>query len=486
MSTEKIKQVPSAIIVNISQFFWGSSYYGMFGLLVAYFNKHLNISEAETMMILGAFGALGPILSALGGLFCDRFFGAKRGILLGYMLYILSYISLAYAALEYSQILSLLALSLTAFARGLSNTGPRTLIAKSYGSNQNVAMDSSFTYNYMLNNLGSFTARISFPILLVIISYQGAFLLSGILMVINVLILIFFKKHLISIGSDADFKPLTLKVIGAFLLALGGLVALINLSFNYLDITKNVVYVLAVAVFGFFIFEMTKSTVSEKKKMLVVLILLLQTLLFFLFYNLLYTAVIFYAINTMDTNFFGFSINPLVTQSFNPFWIIIVSPILAYIFSALEKNNKNPTIFTKFAIGLLFSSMAFLVLFISGLFPMENGRIASFWFLIAHFFQATAELLISALGVSALVRLTPKRSTGFVVGLQLVTLSVTSVFSAVLSQQVALPKGEHTMAEILGVYSPFFAYMSIIAFVGVIITLLLVPVCKKIVNSAEE
>ena len=116
---------------------------------------------------------------------------------------------------------------------------------------------------------------------------------------------------------------------------------------------------------------------------------------------------------------------------------------------------------------------------------MENGRIASFWFLIAHFFQATAELLISALGVSALVRLTPKHSTGFVVGLQLVTLSVTSVFSAVLSQQVALPKGEHTMAEILGVYSPFFAYMSIIAFVGVIITLLLVPVCKKIVSSAE-
>ena len=41
------------------------------------------------------------------------------------------------------------------------------------------------------------------------------------------------------------------------------------------------------------------------------------------------------------------------------------------------------------------------------------------------------------------------------------------------------------MVEILGVYSPFFAYMSIIAFVGVIITLLLVPVCKKIVSSAE-
>ncbi len=116
-------------------------------------------------MIIGAFGALGPIISALGGLFCDRFFGAKLGILVGYMLYILSYISLAYAALEYSHILSLLALSLTAFARWLSNTSPRTLIAKSYGFSQNVAMDSSFTYNYMLNNLGSFTARISFPIL---------------------------------------------------------------------------------------------------------------------------------------------------------------------------------------------------------------------------------------------------------------------------------------------------------------------------------
>ena len=480
-----LKQSSASILINFTQLFWGASYYGMFGLIVIYFTQHLSYSQEKTMMIVGALGALGPILSALGGLFCDRIFGAKRAIYVGYFLYTISYFLLAYAAYCKIDSLSLLSLSLICFARGLSNATPRTLIAKSYNDSNLKNLDSSYTYNYMINNLGSFFARISFPILVGLYSYSLSFALSGVLIFIDVILLVYYRKILSLCGTNPDFHPLNLKKIIFSIVVSLFVVLLVYLSFNYLDITKIIVYFLGILVFGYFIFEMLKQDNKQKKSMLVALILLGETFLFFIYFNLFYSGVIFFAINTMENSFLGFTFNPVSSGAFNPFWIVIFSPILAYIFNKLEVINKNPSIFIKFAIGMSFTTLSYFILYLSTYFMNEEThKISMLWLFVAHLFQAIAELLISALGISAIVKLTPQKSTGFVVGLQLVTLSVTSIIAAILSKAIALPNNNTlTSIEIANIYKEFFTNMSLYGLIAIIVIIGFIPLNNKILKN---
>jgi len=62
----------------------------------------------------------------------------------------------------------------------------------------------------MINNLGSFFARISFPILVGLYSYSLSFALSGIFIFIDVLLLVYYRKILSQCGTNPDFSPLNI------------------------------------------------------------------------------------------------------------------------------------------------------------------------------------------------------------------------------------------------------------------------------------
>ncbi len=58
-----------AKVLILRQFLWGAAFYGAFVLLTKFFLDDLNYSEADTIMMMGAFGAVGPVFSAVGGFF---------------------------------------------------------------------------------------------------------------------------------------------------------------------------------------------------------------------------------------------------------------------------------------------------------------------------------------------------------------------------------------------------------------------------------
>ena len=50
---------PAAKVLILRQMLWGASFYGVYVLLTRFFLEELNYSEADTLMMLGAFGAVG-------------------------------------------------------------------------------------------------------------------------------------------------------------------------------------------------------------------------------------------------------------------------------------------------------------------------------------------------------------------------------------------------------------------------------------------
>ena len=129
------------------------------------------------------------------------------------------------------------------------------------------------------------------------------------------------------------------------------------------------------------------------------------------------------------------SIAPEIWQAVNPFFVITLTPIVMWVFSALrKKRGKDISTPRKIAIGMLIAAIAYLFLTIFSLimgYPSgeefrswdvaaQNAVKAGPWVLIVtYFFLTVAELFISPLGLSFVSKVAPKHLQGICQGLWL-------------------------------------------------------------------
>ena len=78
----------------------------------------------------------------------------------------------------------------------------------------------------------------------------------------------------------------------------------------------------------------------------------------------------------MNTPFWAWPVEPEQYQALNPFWIIIGSPILAAIYNKMGDTLPMPT---KFAIGMVMCSGAFLILPLGAKFASDAGIVSVSW-----------------------------------------------------------------------------------------------------------
>lgn len=128
------------------------------------------------------------------------------------------------------------------------------------------------------------------------------------------------------------------------------------------------------------------------------------------------------------------AIPPEIWQAINPFFVIVLTPIIMWVFGALGKRGKSISTPRKIGIGMGIAAMAYLFLAIfsaaqgypsgeafrgmdvAAQEPMKAGP----WVLIVtYFFLTVAELFISPLGLSFVSKVAPKNLQGLCQGLWL-------------------------------------------------------------------
>ena len=87
------------------QMMFGLSFYGVLVSLTRFFLEDLNYNEADTMMIVGAFSAIGPLFAIAGGFIADKFLGAYRSLSIAFLAFASGYVLLVLAIVCYSPIL---------------------------------------------------------------------------------------------------------------------------------------------------------------------------------------------------------------------------------------------------------------------------------------------------------------------------------------------------------------------------------------------
>lgn len=123
-----------------------------------------------------------------------------------------------------------------------------------------------------------------------------------------------------------------------------------------------------------------------------------------------------------------------LSQSINPFWVIILTPLVVAFFSFLKLRQKEPSTATKIAFGLLISGLSVLVM-IGAVKAGDNGNEkVSIWWLMANYGIITiGELFLSPMGLSLVSKLSPVSITSLMMGGWFLATSIGNKLSGVLA-----------------------------------------------------
>ncbi|WP_298717750.1 peptide MFS transporter [Chitinophaga sp.] len=127
-------------------------------------------------------------------------------------------------------------------------------------------------------------------------------------------------------------------------------------------------------------------------------------------------------------------VNTELFQSVNPFFVIILTPLVVAFFTFLRRRQKEPTTMTKIAWGLLISSLSTFCMVGAVLVCGNGAEKASAWWLIGSYGVITAgELLLSPMGLSLVSKLSPARLTSLMMGGWFLATSIGNKLSGVLA-----------------------------------------------------
>jgi POT family proton-dependent oligopeptide transporter len=205
-----------------------------------------------------------------------------------------------------------------------------------------------------------------------------------------------------------------------------------------------------------------------------------QGIVFFVLYFQTPTSLTFFAIHNVEHNIWGIPVAPEQFQALNSVWIIAASPILAILYHKLGDRFSMPY---KFATGMALTSLSFLVLKISAIFPNTSGIVSSNWLIVSYGFQSVGELLISGLGIAMIAQLVPRRITGFGMGMWHLSSSVSAVIAGWVATFTAAPKGITDPQQTLMIYADVFANIGYVTTGIAVITLFFAPKLTRIING---
>ncbi len=123
-----------------------------------------------------------------------------------------------------------------------------------------------------------------------------------------------------------------------------------------------------------------------------------------------------------------------ISQSINPGWVILLTPLIVAFFAFLRRKNKEPSTATKIAFGLFISALSVLVM-VAAVYVTGNGaEKASVWWLMGTYGVVTiGELLLSPMGLSLVSKLSPVRITSLMMGGWFLATSIGNKLSGILA-----------------------------------------------------
>ena len=193
-----------------------------------------------------------------------------------------------------------------------------------------------------------------------------------------------------------------------------------RLGFNIVNLT----FLLVVVYAGFSLFQ-SKTGKAKGISGLVLVIML---------------GLLGWSYSSMDSTV---SILPQIFQQFNPFFVIVLTPVSLAVFGYLAKKKKEPSAPRKIGIGMVIAACGFLIMALGSLgLPTPaaveaNGISADVlvspnWLISTYLVLTFAELLLSPMGISFVSKVAPPKYKGMMMGGWFVATAIGNYLVAII------------------------------------------------------
>jgi POT family proton-dependent oligopeptide transporter len=106
-----------------------------------------------------------------------------------------------------------------------------------------------------------------------------------------------------------------------------------------------------------------------------------------------------------------------IFQSINPFFVVVLTPVVVALFNWLKKRGAEPSTPAKIGYGLIISALSSLVM-VGAVYATHNYQEKSpaWWLVAAYGVMTVGELCLSPMGLSLVSKLSPARLTALMMG----------------------------------------------------------------------
>ncbi|MEJ2193991.1 MAG: peptide MFS transporter [Ignavibacteriaceae bacterium] len=422
-------------------------FYTMLSIFVYYMQENFGWDASTATNVYGIFLAGVYFTPIIGGWIADNLLGYGKTITLGAIVIAIGYALMAVPTDSAAQLYT--ALVVVCIGNGLFKANISVLVGNLYAHSQGSLKDAGYSIFYMGINIGAFYAPMAaagirrftmnnFDASLAQ-GYNAGFLIAAAGMIISLIIFVVFRK----MYTNADYRAkekenveidatLTKGQEKERIIALVTIFAIViffwmafhqngsALSLFARDYTHKIVGSFTYMLFDIvglhaILFVLLGGTVaigkgSSRRKGIGVLFAIIGLI------------VIILKVNTLsDVN----EIDPEMFQSFNPMFIVLLTPLLVGWFGHLNKRGKEPSSPAKIGIGMVITAIAYIIMIgaAQGLAPVNSLEgegsaitVSTYWLITTYFTLTIAELHLSPMGLSFVSKVAPPKMKGLMMG----------------------------------------------------------------------
>ena len=454
------------------------SYYGMRALLIFYMyysvaKGGLGFDQGTAASIMSIYSALVYVSSVLGGFLSDRVWGSRKTVFIGGVLIMLGHIVLSIPAGVSTLFISI---ALIVIGTGLLKPNVSDMVGQLYTA-EDTRRDAGFSIFVFGINLGSLVAPILVGRIGLGVNFHLGFSLAAIGMFFGLLQYYFDGKKNLSTASLYPTDPLEpgdlSKVIRRTLIGIVGLglVLLLMQLMNALNLNNiitliSVLVILTPVVYFTLMLTSEKTNAKERSRVRAYIPLFIAAALFWAIEEQGSAVLALFAADRTSLNLLGWHLAASDFQILNPLFIMLYTTPFVLLWTKWGK--KQPSSPAKFAVGLVFAGVSYLIMAMPGFFFGTSGKVSPLWLVGSWAVVEIAEMLISPIGLSVTTKLAPKAFASQMMSMWFLTDAAGSALNA---QIVRFYSSETEV--------PYFATIGIVSVVLGIILFMMVPMIKK-------
>ena len=369
------KKHPNGLSVLFFTEMWERfGFYILMAILVLYMEHEFGWDDSTKGNYYGWFLGTVYFIPLLGGWLGDRVLGQINTAKVGSLFMCIGYIFLGLSSKE-NVLFFLIGLFLVAFGTGIFKVNMSVLVGNLYRTSPSLK-DAGFNIYYMGVNIGAAVAPLAATLFS---SYFGSYRLS------------FWAASIGMLVSFATFSS--------------GQRRLVTTDHNKKDDgTQSQQNRLP---------DMNKKEFNQR---IVTLVILFLIVIFFWigFYQNGFALTLFAERSTTILSW----LRPETYQFFNPFFILVLTPILLTVFARLNAKGKEPQTPVKIFIGMVVMGIAMAIMIPASMMGgnADAHNMSPMWLVSTYFVVTIAEIMISPMGQSFVSKVAPPKIQGLMMG----------------------------------------------------------------------